>query len=311
MKISYIYRFPVESLDYLERYVNDGSPSGFTDLNRSKNQTDPYCFTYSFDIYILKDEVSNFIYYGDNNGYDIINNSHIFIHPDMINHIDLTGYEITKSYKVIPTASCRTVRIIKGARNGYIKLHYDGFLGRVKRPMNWKRAINGPEISKIILNGIEKDILPHNLSILHEPFGKFHKNKRIDKDDYWGFIYREQNPRGKLVNEIKFKVPLFSLWSNDRKHPNTPCLFSQLSKIWKNESNYIIIELILKPIIDIYFKLLLYLGLQNELNAQNILLGFDKDYLPVSVILRDMMGIQKDITLREKLGLLNNFDNMS
>ena len=78
---------------------------------------------------------------------------------------------------------------------------------------------------------------------------------------------------------------------------------------WGKISEEIITSKIIYPIIDIYFGLICTLGLQNELNAQNIIVGFKEDFEPTSIILRDLMGIEKDITIRNTLGLSTDFDS--
>jgi hypothetical protein len=120
-------------------------------------------------------------------------------------------------------------------------------------------------------------------------------------------VWREAKPIIHYPDRILFMLPLFSLWSKDRIDPNHKCIFNQLIDVWRKESIEIIINLLFN-IIDNYFILVTKLGMQNELNAQNILIGFSNNYLPCAIIIRDLMGIEKDLELRRILGLNNKFD---
>ena len=44
------------------------------------------------------------------------------------------------------------------------------------------------------------------------------------------------------------------------------------------------------------------LGLLPEVNAQDVLLEIDAAYRPTRVVFRDLMGVEKDLTIRHRLG---------
>ncbi len=313
MKIEELWQNPLKSLQYMERYINDGSPSGFTEKFRTSLPTDPFGNAEYFFLLMFESDANMFDYYGNFDLNHRIANNSFLVHPDMSEHKDLNHLTLFKSdeWRVVPTASARTVQIMD-MKSDYIKLYYDGIIGRINRRLPRKKAVNGPEISHMILKAIEFGLLPENLAILHEPFAKIYRNPQIEnRDEDWALTWREERPRGRNTQHINVMLPLFSLWSRDRRAPGHVPFFQQFSRIWGSRTDGLVTEKILYGILDIYFSLIIKLGLQDELNAQNILIGFDKDYEPISIVVRDMMGVEKDITIRESLGLDNNFSAIS
>jgi hypothetical protein len=101
-------------------------------------------------------------------------------------------------------------------------------------------------------------------------------------------------------------APLFSLWSRDRLRPEDPPLIEQLWTLWGGKAEDVMLFL-LTNLIDIHFTLITKLGLQFEFNAQNVLLGLDAQCNIESIVLRDMMDIEKDLVIRRSLGLHTDF----
>ena len=123
---------PTESLIYFDRYVNDGSPSGFTEINRTSPMTDPFGMNKDFHLSMIESQEKNFKIYGSLVPDIPLESYQFYIHPDMVNHSDLKGCRIIKqeTFSVAPTSSCRTVKILSYDNGDYIKLHYDGIIGR-------------------------------------------------------------------------------------------------------------------------------------------------------------------------------------
>jgi hypothetical protein len=238
--------------------------------------------------------------------------SHWFLlHPDMVPHQDLNTFTVRRcdDLKVLPTSSGRTVQILGSASRDYIKFHYDGLIGRIDRKLPLIKAISGPEVSQLLLDAIEKSVLPKNVCILHETGAKLLRINPHDPLDQWGLVWREGNPRGERASKIRYLLPLFSLWSVDRLRPFDPPILKALCQRWGTKASAHVIHDVLLPIMDTYFSLVSKLGLQMEFNSQNILLGFDENWYPLVLTLRDMMGTEKDLTLRESLGLSVEFDS--
>ncbi len=309
MDLDTILSDPQSALGHLERYVNDGSPSGFTALHRTSSLTDPFGDQTSFAPYVLFDSEASFSTFGALVSHNILKNNLMFIHPDMAHHPDLSGYDVSEcdDLRVVPTSSARTVQIINHFPNDYIKLYYDGIVGRHNRRLYRTKAIAGPEISGLLLSAIDLHQLPDYLAILHEPCARIHRNRNHeDPGNDWGMVWRESHPRGTAANRVHWIAPLFSLWSKDRLNPGQPTLLEQLSELWMHRAEEHILTL-LRNIIDIHFTLVSKLGLQFEFNAQNVLLGFDDECQIVTVILRDMMDVEKDIAIRHSLNLPLDF----
>jgi hypothetical protein len=314
MLLNAIEKNPHRALQYLERYVNDGSPSGFTEMNRSSSSTDPLGLTPWYHLFCITPESGKIETFGEVPSLvpleSQIGGNWFLLHPDMSNHPDLNNLEVTRldRLRVIPTASVRTVQILSDESRDYIKLHYDGIIGRIDRKLSRLKAISGPEISRHVLNAIEDESLPRELCLLHETGAKIlHANGNSSSE--WGMVWRDGRPRGPRSDKIKYLSPLFALWSVDRLHPYHPSILESLCERWGGSSATVVLERLLFPILSSYFQLLLKLGLQMEFNAQNLLIGFDENWTPVAVVLRDMMGTEKDLTLREHLGLSNDFES--
>jgi hypothetical protein len=315
MQLEIIEQHPLRCLQYLERYVNDGSPSGFTEKNRTSTSTDPFGLTpwyHPFCLLADPDSIEVFGYVPDLLPMETdIGTNWFVIHPDMVEHPELSQLKIQQldNLKVLPTSSGRTVQIL-GHSSDYIKLHYDGIIGRINRKLTRAKAISGPEISQHVLEAINKKKLPEQFCILHETGAKILSvNKGTLNSSEWGLVWREGQPRGPNAHHITFLVPLFSLWSTDRLRPYDPTLLERICGKGKEHLASYLIEKLLFPILDAYFGLILTLGFQVEFNAQNLLIGFDINWEPIAIVLRDMMGTEKDLSLRSKLGLPLAFES--
>jgi siderophore synthetase component len=314
MLLTDVIQQPRRALQHLERYVNEGSPSGFTEMNISSDVTSPFGSTPAFGLYAVtlpRDKILNYR--------DVpralpsvreFNANTLLIHPDMISHPDLAAYDVVllESLKVAPTSSARTVQIISGRLPDYIKLHYDRILGRVNRRLPYKKAIAGPEVSSIVEQALLDGTLPKEMAILPETGARAAKLAPISDDSQtWGMVWRSHSLVGQRASTVKCLLPLFSLWSGDRHQPGDPSLIYQLIRHWKLQAEAIIIHHLLVPIVDAYFALVARLGLQLETNAQNVLVGLDESLAASVVVLRDLMGAEKDLTIRQALGLDTEF----
>ena len=313
MLIENVRKSSLPVLQYMERYVNDGSPSGFTEKNTTSPETDPFGLSPWFHLAICRGNANFFKDFGRIPEYEIgAGNNWILLHPDMqskllelqSNELDIS---VLENWKVIPTSSGRTVQIKKNDNHNYIKLHYDGIIGRVNRALPWSKAIAGIEINSEILNGINSRKLDYRLSLMQEVGARVLFVSTGDNTSQWGMIWREAEPYGPSSSKISCLIPYFSMFSVDRfssfEHP----LLTQLISLFRHPPLEFVLETIVSPVLLSYFSLVSQLGLQAEWNAQNLLLGLDENLNIVSVVMRDLGEIEKDFTLREKLGLPNDF----
>jgi hypothetical protein len=313
MLLQSIAEDPLRALRYMERYVNDGSPSGFTEENRPSAATDPFGFTPWFrPICIFSDDapevfgsVPQLLPFEE-----ALGPNWFLIHPDMKSHADLTQFDhrLSENLRLVPTSSGRTAQILDIRAADYIKFHYDGLLGRIERHLTGKKAIAGPEVSSEIASSLNAGQLPLTLCILHESGAKLLTTKGpASKFPEWGLVWRETSPIGTRAKDIAYTIPFFALFSIDRLQSYHRTLFEALCTVWKRDAAQMLIEGILFPILDAYFSLIIKLGFQIELNAQNVLIGFSQEWRPVALIVRDLMGTEKDLSLRLHSGLPTEF----
>ena len=301
---------PVGALSYLERYVNKGSPSGFTSQNGvsipfspSSNIRDFVLPCYSFQESELKSHNLDSLH--SKYGISCQNGEFpFFIHPDM-NHkfeTSLNGKlkESNLRLKVSPTSSERTLSVLETNVNNscYIKLHYDGIIGRIDRKLPYKKAISGIEITREISSDVIAGKSP-------KCFTFFPEDVSVSLNDgTWSYIVRDSKPL--LHQQNTMLIPFFSLFSEDRFSPGSKLIFEQLV----NESGRDPVELfsiIVSFIQKTYWYLVFEWGYIPELNAQNILLELDSDLNITRLVYRDLQGWEKDLTLRRKLGLSDSF----
>jgi hypothetical protein len=308
MLLSEIISQPYNSRMYLERYVNDGSPSGFSTQHTTQLNTSPFGLNPDFNPYICYAPTEYFKNYGY---IPQINNSDnwIIIHPDMIQN----SFFLNKKFhleqfnsKVVPMASGRTVQFFNGFNNDYVKLHYVGILGRIRRELPYFKAIAGAELSKFLSTAIEQKLLDGKIAILPEIGARV----LTDENNYeWGMVWRKNIPFGLDTEKYIYLFPSFSIFSKDRLNPNHFPILKQIIDTYHFEPEKYTLEVIIFPLIKCYFNLIQTLGLQPELNSQNLLIAFNKDFSDCSFVLRDLESIDKDLTLMKSIGL--NFKSES
>lgn len=305
---------PLKTRFYLERYVNDGSPSGFTSIYRSSANTDPFGSWPWFQLNLMKVPIEYCETYGVIPDWPSPENDNwIFIHPDLdLTTIkdDMVQVELFESYRVTPTSSTRTVQFIDGMDNDYAKLHFDGILGRVNRALPLKKAISGPEIFRDLEENLTNGSLPENLCLLPESGARViklpFKNGEVKEI---GMIWRKNQPCGQRASEVTHIWPLFSLFSTDRLSPLDPYLLIQLTSSSEKDPVTYALEKIIFPAIECYMSLILKFGYQVECNAQNLMVGLNDRLEIVSLVIRDIGRFEKDITIRKHLGLNVKFES--
>lgn len=317
MKLSDATTKPIMARQYMERYVNDGSPSGFSDLYRTSPHTDPFNLKPRFPLLMCRAAEDMFVSYGEiPNWPEPTTTGWIFLHPDMSECITAMSQDIEvavfEDVEVTPTASSRTVQFVGKNRNDYVKLHYDGILGRVNRSIPYLKAVSGPEICTEMLAALDANTLPESLSILPETGARVLKmtpNGTTDKPYEVGMVWRASEPYGHRTKLIRHLWPLFSLFSTDRLSPLDDQLLKQLIDARGESSDDYVLHRLIHPILDSYFSLVLKLGYQVEWNAQNLMLGLDDGLDIISVVLRDIGRVEKDLTIRDSLDLPTDYES--
>jgi len=297
-----------KALQYAERYVNNGSLRGSSHKNTTSINTSPFGDTPSFFLNYCTASPEFFKEFGNIPDWAMRGNNWIFIHPDMTSRNDLNNsvYKtgtFTK-YSVVPTSSGRTVQFLGSEHSDYIKLHYDSILARDNRSLPFDIAVAGPEICKILQAGITNGVLPEEFSMFPEIGARAMKSLSGKE---WGMIWRSSKIAGQRSNQIKILIPLFSLFSNDKKSPDTPSLLFQLLSEVAKDPHTFVLDKILIPIIKIYFSALSQVGIQLELHAQNALLGLSDSFDPVGIVIRDLSDAGKDLSLIKEIGADSDF----
>lgn len=294
---------PQSALEYAERYVNDGSPSGFTERFRPSIGTDPFGTVPGFCLYAIDHLAVETFGQPPSElpGIQSVLNS-LVVHPDMRNHIDLAGLGVRRvdELTAVPTSSGRTVQLNCCPSRDYVKLHYDGVLGRINRRLTYKKAVSGVEMSSEVENAILTVPELATIALFRETSAQV-LWLGSDERSTWGVVWRASTPSGRTASLVSYTVPLFALWSRDRLRPHHEPLIVCIAR--RQPRPEWIHEQVIRPLVDFYFELIASFGLQFEMNAQNILVGFDRDWRVVALIVRDMMGIEKDLTLRTQMGL--------
>lgn len=310
MKLKKIIEDAVHSFIHLERYVNDGSPSGFTQKHTTSKSYDPFDGLPFFKLPLVQIPRSKVKLFGDipqryiNIFSDSEKNIFFPLHPDCLerNYSYFKVFEIVESpFNVYPTASGRTVFIADGDNMFFLKLHYDEILCRAKRSLPFRKSVSGVEISNILKSEINNNFFDDNFSIFLENFSA---NTLAGGSDF-GFVFRDAMPY-KQNHKFMPTIPFFSLTGKDRKNPSDKLLLLQVLENFDNKKE-IFLEMVIYPILSFYAKMITQLGLIPELNSQNMLLELNDNAAPSRLIVRDHMGTEKDITLREELGLSNDF----
>ena len=310
MQLQKVLIEPIETLIYLERFVNDGSPSGFTHKYTTTREYDPFIGVECFRLPLVHIPFSQTRIYGKVSSndeelfFDTEGNVIFPLHPDCFNNnckLFQKNRISESSFHVCPTSSGRTVFVIKEEKMFYLKLHYDRILCRAKRNLPFRKAVAGVEISDILKKYIKAGFFQESFSIFLESFSI---NAELNNSDF-GFVFREGNPFPYKRNILPI-IPFFSLTGSDIKKPSDDLLLIQILLNFDDKKE-MLLERIIFPILSFYVVMIKQLGLTPELNAQNILLELNEKAEPSRVIIRDHMGTEKDITLRKELGLSTNF----
>lgn len=291
MKLEKIITDPAQALQYMERLVNNGSPSKFTFENMARKEYNPF-FSNCFNLCYTTGVTDDFVIWG-NEYPEILNNNVMLLHPEWKNCE--TEFEVLESdYLVTPTSSTRTVKVL--GEDIYLKLYYPGILGRISRELTEKHILSSLDVTKCLSRLVDMELVPDVFSFFPENCGKLlRKNSREI-----GYVIRSAIPYGKKCKYIKYMIPAFSLFSKDRENDDLPLIIQILN--YKNVGTAYILDQLIFPLIDCYFMCVFNGGIQLELHSQNFLIGFDENFNVVSFIIRDLESADKDLAIMNQLG---------
>lgn len=295
MLLSQIKTDKDNSLNYMERLVNAGSKSGFSSIHTSSKETNPFTSD-GFNVKIFVPYATQKVErYGDiPNFCDLYaGDEFIFLHPDWLQlpliKTDSLG-TIYDGIRVIPTSSVRTVRVPN--QKYYIKLCYPGKIGRIERDLKYPHLISGIEITDLLFHMSEQNCSKF-FSFMPEIGGKLYETSIS-----LGYIIREI-----LSDDYEYiLIPAFSLFSTDTITPNDPLILTQIMNNKRDKISFLLNDICI-PLIDIFFDCAFKEGLIPEMHSQNILIAFDSEFNVKKILLRDLESVDKDVSIRKKLGL--------
>lgn len=302
MKLEELIKNPDKGYIHLERYVNKGSPSGFTGKYTTSPETRAKGENQNF--YLCSVDLPDSIFVEDFGEIpEFAKKWGMIVHPDMIGDdlFSICENVNRKAVLVAPISSERTVKALE-EEGWFFKLSYKGLIGRFPRQIAKKQAMSAVEVTKIIQESIEKKRLPNTFYFMREVGAKVIYLPFDDTLYEWGVVFRDPSPYPKN-KDLEIVIPGFSLFSRDEIEPEDPTILTQLiSNQNKGVEDYLF-EGLIKPVLEGYYSLLLKCGLQMEAHAQNILFGFDKNFSVLGIIARDAESIDKDLSLIQDLNL--------
>ncbi|MDE5562789.1 MAG: ferric iron reductase [Clostridiales bacterium] len=320
MKIEEYLINPIETYIKTERYINDGSPSGFSEQNKTSPETSPRSSILSFDIYSFElNEGVTVENIGAPHNFKIPNNI-IYVHPDMISEPIWSKeyYHQCAGVEVSPTASGRTV-LARGQTPFFIKLAYPKCLGRLIRHMGRDKILSACEVTKHLMQAVESRKTNPKFSFLREDYGRVAYIPAVSDMDQtyplvngfyeWGMLLREFKPYP-YINENEFLLPFFALFGKEyipgsltsAAHQDLPLVLQlyQRQTQYKKLEEYLLQE-VLFPLFDTYFDALLLAGIELEAHSQNMLISLDNNLRVSRIVCRDLESAGRDGTLMEYL----------
>lgn len=309
--VAIVFPWMVQSDDdylHLERYVNDGSPSGFTEVHKTSLSADPFTGDASFPLLQFDDSNCDVVRLGAPCIYfDATVN---FVHPDSIDSSTLAraNRSMTQSSLIVsPVAGGRTMLVRNSEKHlGYIKLTYDvSRIGRVDRQLSLQHCLSSIEMSETLTAALDSGALGNRCALLREPSARV-TMLSTDCDTYeWGTIFRERAPYP-YISEKCAIVPGFSLFGRDRKDSNHENLVCQFIKLGGYDPRAYLIDLLLS-IIDSYWKIVISTGLHIECHGQNCLFEVTSDLKIRRFVVKDMDSVDKDLPLQKFLGVRSDW----
>jgi hypothetical protein len=303
MKLDQVLDDPLGALVYLERYVNLGSPSGFSASHSVSEHTSPLGAPTAFHLEQIELNADHVLHLGDQGLLDrYLPPGGMLLHPDVASRVRhrarITQFD---GFTVSPTSSGRTVHALTKPAF-HLKMHYDAVIGRMHRALTAREASYALYISRVICQGVRSGTLPSSFGILPEFGARVSGPGAPSGLPEIGLVIRDLEavcPTGAPFA----LVPAFALFSPDVNTPSDDTLLVQLARRSTLPPSEFLLTRLLFPLVDSYFSLLIRTGLQGEFHAQNVLVGLDPDGGVAQVVLRDMESVDTDESLRDELGL--------
>ena len=217
-----------------------------------------------------------------------------FLHPEMFKEENptiknLIKQRVERTIQVKPTASTRTV-VCKNLPF-FLKLHLNKRISRHNRRLRASSVMHSILVSRDLDAAISK--MPSYFAYLPETVGVI-----IGKgNDAIGMIVREMIPRP-VIQEKRFILPYFALWSKDDFKESDPPLLVQLIIYHKENPKDFFLHKIIEPVIKSWVWAAKERGILLECHGQNTLLEFNDHLMPTRVVHRDFQSLEIDPNIR-------------
>lgn len=287
-------------LMHLERFVNDGSPSGYSEgPHQVAEPFRPSAPVRSFELPLFRVEATECIGVGvaPTEGFRFDPSPEyrvVPVHPDIDRHTVISAGGVPHGFlEVAATSSSRTVAVI-GADH-HLKLHYPGLVGRAPRELPLRRVSRSVAVSSALDEAIASPAARAGVDFLREPVGQVWTSGEVEI----GAILRETGPlRPRSAGGIV--LPWFAMASVDRLAPTDAPLLVQL--VQSSDSMPTTVEKVIEPVLNAFLWLALAQGLIPEAHGQNLLVEVSNEGRVVRVIFRDLLDFVVDDTIRESMG---------
>lgn len=277
----------------LERFTNDGSPSGHTFANASSAPTTAWHGLPDFPLPILRG-IQRWEY-GNSSSLAAVglkSKTQCPVHPDCIH---LTGHQMLPKdeswlhLRVMPTSSPRVV-VALPQRRFAIKLHYPKKLGRFDRPLLGEQLRFGVAVSQHVTGRHFKSsaFLPelyaaeYSIAVLGANAG----------EQSYGFLIRDLQPTG--CSALDWAVPAFSLLAERNIGLlRRPLLEDVVEWVGTTTKINFICDCFLPALCDSITELVLQAGVWPEITAQNFFFAKTNDG-EFKIVWRDFQGFFVD-----------------
>lgn len=302
MKLDELWPMRSELMFRLERWVNDGSPSGWTDGAHQVGEAfRPTGTRARIPVPTVQVHVDQCAWFGDrtDSGLEQLLRADgqvlcLPLHPD----VPITPEAIPGPVlSAVPTSSARTVAWPDATRPTHLKLHYPGLLGRAPRELNRRRVrisvATSIELSRLRASGV----LDARTDFLAEPVGVVHPSSIVyHENDEVGLLVRDTSPLTPRRAGLTV-LPCFSLTSGDRLvSEDEPLLVQLIRQHGWNVDDFA--EALIAPLLRSYFELALSFGIIPEMHGQNTLVEIDPDGRCTRVVHRDLLDMVCDPLVR-------------
>jgi len=303
MKLEDVLNFPLGYI-YMERFIDKREYSPFCEYSEVDERYRTSSDHDSFDLpsfLVPRERCSIFLADPSKNLRTTYDRDTIpfRFHPELLGinddqFIELKRCKEGKAIPVVPTSSTRTVLSLAVPPH-FIKLHLPKRISRFNRRLRTSSV----EYSVSISRDLEK-VTFNQFAYLPETIGIAY-----DRNGGFGFLVREISPRP--LEQDRFLIPYFSLYSQDTKKSGDKPLLVQMIDLRGEDPTSFVLEKILSPLIRAWCVVLKERGILLESHGQNVLLEIDHDLNPNRVVHRDFQSSMVNPSIRVAEGLDNPF----